>query len=204
MLSSVAALVVFCAIASPVLAGGGGCRAGGGFGGFGGGSSYPFELPKVEEDVEVGGVTLKLNRTKWGYSVFANSAEGPLARFVGEDIEVTLRRIAPAAATDRALADALAAEAGVLYARRVATSGAIVGVKAAYGSRQNAWTDQTKMRYFLKGRRIELALFRGSSHRQVPAVARRERPRSAPSPIAPEANLEGTTEGIENSEKAQS
>ena len=96
------------------------------------------------------GVTLKLNRTKWGYSVFASSANGPLARFVGEDIEVTLRRIAPPPDNDRALAETLAAEAGVLYARRVSTSGAITGVKAAYGTRQNVWADQTKVRYFLK------------------------------------------------------
>jgi hypothetical protein len=153
MLRSVAGLVVFCAIASPLLAGGGGCGGaggGGGFCGFGGDASYPFELPKVEEDVNVGGVTLKLNRTKWGYAVFASSAEGPLARFVGEDIEVTLRRMAVPSETDRALAQALAAEAGVLYARRISTSGAIIGVKAAYGTRQNAWSDQTKVRYFLR------------------------------------------------------
>ena len=152
MLRSVVTLVVCCGISAPLLGAGGACGGGGGggFGGFGGGSSYPFELPKVEEDVDVAGVTLKLNRTKWGYSVFASSADGPLARFVGEDIEVTLRRIASLPDNDRALAETLAAEAGVLYARRVSTSGAITGVKAAYGTRQNVWADQTKVRYFLK------------------------------------------------------
>jgi hypothetical protein len=154
MLRSVLVLVVCWAMASPLLAaGGGGCGGAGGDGGFcgfGGDSSFPFELPKVEEDVDVGGVTLKLNRTKWGYSVFANSAEGPLARFVGEDIEVTLRSIAAPPDGDRALAETLAADSGVLYARRIATSGAILGVKAAYGSRQNVGANQTKVRYFLK------------------------------------------------------
>jgi hypothetical protein len=152
MLRSVVTLVVCCGISDPLLGAGGACGggAGGGFGGFGGDSSYPFELPKVEEDVEVAGVTLKLNRTKWGYSVFASSANGPLARFVGEDIEVTLRRIASPSGNDRALVETLASEAGVLYARRISTSGAIPGVKAAYGTRQNVWADQTKVRYFLK------------------------------------------------------
>jgi hypothetical protein len=152
MLRSVVALVVCSVKSTGVFAAGGGCGGGGGGGfcGFGGDASYPFELPKVEEDVDVGGLTLKLNRTKWGYSVFANSAEGPLARFVGEDIEVTLRRMTMPSQTDRTLAEMLAAEAGVLYARRVSTSGAIAGVKAAYGSRQNAWTDQRRVRYFLK------------------------------------------------------
>lgn len=152
MLRSVVTLVVCCGISAPLLGAGGACGggAGGGFGGFGGDSSYPFELPKVEEDVDVAGVTLKLNRTKWGYSVFASSANGPLARFVGEDIEVTLRRIASPSGNDRALLETLASEAGVLYARRISTSGAITGVKAAYGTRQNVWADQTKVRYFLK------------------------------------------------------
>ena len=147
-------LVVCFVISAPLLAAGGGCGGGGGacggFGGFGGDSSYPFELPRVDEDVDVAGVTLKLNRTKWGYSIFASSAEGPLARFVGEDIEVTLRRIASPSDTDQVLAETLAAEAGVLYARRISTSGAITGVKAAYGSRRSVWADQSKVRYFLK------------------------------------------------------
>ena len=153
MLRTAITLVACWAMSSPLFASGGGCGGGGaagGFCGFGGDASYPFELPKVEEDVDVGGITLKLNRTKWGYAVFASSAEAPLARFVGEDIEVTLRRMAVPSETDRALAQALATEPGVLYARRVSTSGAIIGVKAAYGTRQNAWTDQTKVRYFLR------------------------------------------------------
>jgi hypothetical protein len=100
--------------------------------------------------MSMSGVTLKLNRTKWGYSVFSSSADGPLARFVGEDIEVTLRRMPVSSETDRALAEVLGAEAGVLYARRVSTSGAITGVKAAYGTRGPVFADQTKVRYFLK------------------------------------------------------
>jgi hypothetical protein len=154
MLRSLITLVVFSALCAELIAGGGGCggggEGGGGLCGFGGGSSYPFELAKVEEDVDVGGVTLKLNRTKWGYSVFASSADGPLARFVGEDIEVTLRRMPVSSETDRALAEVLGGEAGVLYARRVSTSGAITGVKAAYGTRGPMFADQTKVRYFLK------------------------------------------------------
>ena len=137
---------------APLMASGGGCGGGGGGGGFcgfGGDSGYPFELPKVEEDVDVGGVTLKLNRTKWGYSIFPTSAEGPLARFVGEDIEVTLRRIAAPPGGDNAFARTLAAEADVLYARRISTSGAIIVVKAAYGRRGRVFADQTKVRYFL-------------------------------------------------------
>lgn len=153
MIKGVVNFVVCCCLAGPLLASGGGCGDGGGAGGFcgfGGDSSYPFELPKVEEDVDVAGVTLKLNRTKWGYSVFARSADGPLARFTGEDIEVTLRRTAATFGTDRALAETLAAEPGVLYARRISTSGAITGVKAAYGTRGSVFADQTKVRYFLK------------------------------------------------------
>jgi hypothetical protein len=153
MLRGAVALMVCWAISAPLLAAGGACGGGGGhggFGGFGGDSSHPFELPKVEEDVDVAGVTLKLNRNKWGYSVFASSADGALARFVGEDIEVTLRRIASPSDDDRVLAETLASEAGVLYARRVSTSGAITGVKAAYGNRQSVWIDQRKVRYFLK------------------------------------------------------
>jgi hypothetical protein len=154
MLKGVINFVVCCCLAGPLLASGGGCGDGGGGGGFcgfgGGDASYPFELPKVEEDVDVAGLTLKLNRTKWGYSVFARSADGPLARFTGEDIEVTLRRTAATFGTDRALAETLAAEPGVLYARRISTSGAITGVKAAYGTRGSVFADQTKVRYFLK------------------------------------------------------
>jgi hypothetical protein len=153
MLRGVLVLISGCAMSSALLAAGGGCGGGGvggGFCGFGGDASYPFELPKVEEDVDVGGLTLKLNRTKWGYSVFARSAEGPLARFVGEDIEVTLRRIAAPPDGDRGLAETLATDSGVLYARRISTSGAIIGVKAAYGSRHKVGADQTRVRYFLR------------------------------------------------------
>jgi hypothetical protein len=137
---------------STLLASGGGCGGGGGGGfcGFGGDSGPIFELPKVEEDVDVAGLTLKLDRTKWGYSVFASSGNGPLARFVGEDIEVTLRSIAAPPAGGGALAEALSTQDGVLYARSVSTSGAIRVVKAAYGIRRGSLlSDQTVVRYFL-------------------------------------------------------
>ena len=153
MLRGVVSFVVGCSLAGVLLADGGGCGnggGGGGFCGFGGDSGYPFELPKVEEDVEVAGVTLKLNRTKWGYSVFARSANGPLAQFTGEDIEVTLRPVPPPTEDDRAFAQALASQEGVLYARRISTSGAIPGVKAAYGTRGSLFAGQRKVRYFLK------------------------------------------------------
>jgi hypothetical protein len=153
MVRKVTTLIISCAVAASLLADGGGCGDGGGSGGFcgfGSDASYPFELPKVEEDVQVAGMTLKLNRTKWGYSVFAPSAEGPLARFDGEDIQVTLRPVAAPPENDRAFAQALASQEGVLYARRIATSGAITGVKAAYGSRGSLFTERTKVRYFLR------------------------------------------------------
>ncbi len=142
-----------CGVASELFAsgGGGGCAGGGGAGfcGFGD-SGYPFELPKVEEDVVVGGLTLKLDRTKWGYSVFGVKGDGALARFIGDDIEVTLRRIAPPSDDGRRLAETLAARHDVLYARAVATSGALRGVKAAYGIRRSlASRDQTAVRYFI-------------------------------------------------------
>jgi hypothetical protein len=137
---------------SAMLASGGGCGGAGGGGGFCGfGDASPFfELPKVEDDVDVGGLTLKVNRNKWGYSLFATSGEGALARFVGEDIEVTLRRIAPPPDGGRLLAQTLSSQEGVLYARSVSTSGAMRGVKAAYGVRRGfASSDQTAVRYFL-------------------------------------------------------
>jgi hypothetical protein len=148
------AAATFCAMISSLLASGGGCGGGGGgggdCGGFGGDSGRIFELPTVEEDVDVAGLTLKLDRTKWGYSVLANSGNGPLARFVGEDIEITLRQIAAPPAGGRALAEALSTQAGVLYARPVSTSGAMHGVKAAYGIRRGSLNgDQTIVRYFL-------------------------------------------------------
>jgi hypothetical protein len=94
-------------------------------------------LPTVEEDVDVGGLTLKLDRTKWGYSAFAGPDNGTLARFVGEDIEITLRRIAPLPDEGRLLVEFLAAQKDVLYVRAVATSGALRWVKAAYGIRHS-------------------------------------------------------------------
>ena len=49
------------------------------------GDSGPvFPAPKVEEDVKVGGIILRLDREKWGYSLFAATKEGVLARFSGE------------------------------------------------------------------------------------------------------------------------
>ena len=98
----------------------------------------------------MGGLTLKLDRTKWGYSVFGVKGDGALARFIGDDIEVTLRRIAPPSDDGRRLAETLAARNDVLYARAVATSGALRGVKAAYGIRRSlASRDQTAVRYFI-------------------------------------------------------
>jgi hypothetical protein len=153
MFKVVLAGVACSAIASTLLASGGGCGGGGhggGFGGFGGDSAYPVELPKVEEDVDIGGLTLKVNRNKWGYSLFATSGDGPLARFVGEDVEVTLRRIATPPDGGRLLVQTLSAQDGVLYARSVSTSGAMRGVKAAYGVRRGLGaSDQTTVRYFL-------------------------------------------------------
>ncbi len=148
-------VVAWCGVATGLLAsgggGGGGCAggAGGGFCGFGD-SGYSFSLPKVEDDVAVGGLTLKLDRTKWGYSVFEGADAGPIARFVGEDIEVTLRRIAPVPDEGRSLAGTLAAQKDVLYARSVATAGALRGVKAAYGIRHGFGPrEQKAVRYFI-------------------------------------------------------
>jgi hypothetical protein len=151
MLKVLLGFAAWCTMASALLASGGGCGGGGGGGGcgFGGDSGRIFELPKVEEDVNVGGLTLKLDREKWGYSVFTTGGDGPLARFVGDDIEVTLRRIAPPPASGRAFVEALVAQSDVLYARPVATSGAVRGVKAAYGIRHGlALRNQTAVRYF--------------------------------------------------------
>ena len=152
MLRSVVTLVVCCGISAPLLGAGGACGggAGGGFGGFGGGSSYPFELPKVEEDVDVAGRDIEAESNQmglFGLRELGERSAGALCwgRYRGD---ASAHR-APAD-NDRALAETLAAEAGVLYARRVSTSGAITGVKAAYGTRQNIWADQTKVRYFLK------------------------------------------------------
>jgi hypothetical protein len=155
MLKALLSVAVWCSTAAVLLASGGGGSCGGGgdgggFCGFGGDSGRPFALPEVEEDVDVGGLTLKLDRTKWGYSVFAGTDTGTLARFVGEDIEVTLRRIAPPSDEGRRLVETLAARNDVLYARAVATSGALRGVKAAYGIRRNlALREQTAVRYFI-------------------------------------------------------
>ncbi len=155
MFRALLGVAAWCSVAAGLLAsgGGGGCAGGGGGGGFcgfGGDSGYSFALPKVEEDVDVGGLTLKLDRTKWGYSVFGGTDAGTLARFVGEDIEVTLRRIAPPTDEGRRLVSTLAARNDVLYARAVATSGALRGVKAAYGNRRGfALREQTAVRYFI-------------------------------------------------------
>jgi hypothetical protein len=95
MLKVVLGVAAFCGLATGLVAsgGGGGCGGtGAGFCGFG--DSGPIMvLPRVEEDVRVGGITLRLDREKWGYSIFADTSEGALARFFGEDIEVDLRRV---------------------------------------------------------------------------------------------------------------
>jgi hypothetical protein len=156
MFKALLGVAAWCSMAAGLLAsgGGGGCGGGGGGGGggfcgFGGDSGSPYALPKVEEDVAVGGLTIKLDRTKWGYSVFDGVRDGLLARFVGEDIEVTLRRMAPLPLEGRSLVEALSAKQDVLYARAIATSGALRGVKAAYGVRQSfALRAQSAVRYF--------------------------------------------------------
>ena len=131
--------------------GGGGCAGGGaGFCGFG--DSGPiFALPSVEEDVKVGGITLRLDREKWGYSVFAATCdESPLARFFGEDIEVTLRRVVPMPNDERTLFQSLGSRNDVLYVRAVGTSGALHGVKVAFGNRRRlAPREQSAVRYFI-------------------------------------------------------
>ena len=151
MSKALIAFAVWCGMTGAVFASGGGCDGGGGGGfcGFGGDSGYPFSLPKVEEDVAVGGLTIKLDRTKWGYSVFDGVRDGLLARFIGEDIEVTLRRMAPLAMEGRTLVKDLSAKQDVLYARSIATAGALRGVKAAYGVRQSfGLRAQNAVRYF--------------------------------------------------------
>ena len=152
MLKILLGFAAWCGMTTELLAsgGGGGCAGGGGgdFCGFGD-SGYSFALPEVEEDVAVGGLTIKLDRTKWGYSVFDGVRDDLLARFVGEDIEVTLRRIAPLPVQGRSLVKALSAEQDVLYARAIATAGALRGVKAAYGVRKAfAPRAQSVVRYF--------------------------------------------------------
>ncbi len=147
----IAAALLSAALAQTLLAGGGGNCGGGGsaFGGFGD-SGLIFALPKVEEDVKVGGITLKLDREKWGYSVFGATSEGPLARFVGDDIEVTLRRAAPMPDDARTLVESFGSRNDVLYVRAVATAGALRGVKAAFGNRRRfAPREQRAVRYFI-------------------------------------------------------
>jgi hypothetical protein len=154
MFKALIGVAAWCGMMGGVFAsgGGGGCAGGGGGGGFcgfGGDSGYSFALPKVEEDVAAGGLTIKLDRTKWGYSVFDGVRDGLLARFVGEDIEVTLRRIAPLPVDGRMLVKALSSKQDVLYARSIATSGALRGVKAAYGVRHSFGPRaQSSVRYF--------------------------------------------------------
>ena len=157
MFRALLGVAVWCSMTAGLVAsgggGGGGCAGGGGGGGgfcgFGGDSGYSFALPKVEEDVAAGGLTIKLDRTKWGYSVFDGVRDGLLARFVGEDIEVTLRRIAPLPVDGRTLVKALSSKQDVLYARSIATSGALRGVKAAYGVRHSFGPRaQSSVRYF--------------------------------------------------------
>ena len=155
MFKALLGVAAWCSMAAGLLAsgGGGGCGGGGGGGGgfcgFGGDSGSPFALLKVEEDVAVGGLTIKLDRTKWGYSVFDGVRDGLLARFVGEDIEVTLRRIAPLPVDGRMLVKALSSKQDVLYARSIATSGALRGVKEAYGVRHSFGPRaQSSVRYF--------------------------------------------------------
>ena len=152
MLKVVLGVAAFCGLATGLVAsgGGGGCGGtGAGFCGFG--DSGPIMvLPRVEEDVRVGGITLRLDREKWGYSIFADTSEGALARFFGEDIEVDLRRVVPMASDERTLVRNLRSRNDVLYARAVATSGALHGVKAAFGSRQkSAPRVQGSVRYFI-------------------------------------------------------
>ena len=65
----------------------------------------------------MGGLTLKLDREKWGYSVFAAASGGLLGRFFGEDIEVTLRRVAPMPNNERTLVQSLGSRSDVLYVR---------------------------------------------------------------------------------------
>jgi hypothetical protein len=144
-------IIVGCSLAANLLAssGGGGCGAGGA-GGFGGDSGPIFPLPRVEEDVNVGGITERLDREKWGYSVFAAVGEDPLARFFGEDIEITLRRVAQMPNDERTLVQSLGARKDVLYVRTVATSGGLHGVKAAFGNRRRlGLREQSAVRYFV-------------------------------------------------------
>ena len=91
----------------------------------------------------MGGITLRLDREKWGYSIFADTSEGALARFFGEDIEVDSPRYTDGQRNLRSRND-------VLYVRAVATSGALHGVKAAFGSRQKSTPRmQDSVRYFI-------------------------------------------------------
>jgi hypothetical protein len=115
------------------------------------GDSGPiFPLPRVEEDVKVGGIILRLDREKWGYSVFAAAKEGVLARFSGEDIEVTLRRVLPMREDERSLAQRLRSRNDVLYVHSVATSGGLRGLKVGFGLRSGlAPHKQSTVRYFI-------------------------------------------------------
>ena len=120
-------------------------------GSWGFGDSGPiFPLPRVEEDVKVGGIILRLDREKWGYSVLAAAKEGVLARFSAEDIEVTLRRGAPMRDDERTLVERLRSRNDVLYVRSVATSGALRGLKVGFGLRRGlAPREQSAVRYFI-------------------------------------------------------
>ena len=177
MFKALIGVAAWCGMMGGVLAsgGGGGCAGGGGGGGFcgfGGDSGYSFALPKVEEDVAAGGLTIKLDRTKWGYSVFDGVRDGLLARFVGEDIEVTLRRIAPLPVDGRMLVKALSSKQDVLYARSIATSGALRGVKAAYGVRHSFRSPSAKLSpLFFCRLGSQLAVLRSPAHREGSSVA---------------------------------
>ena len=62
---------------------------------------------------------------------------------------MTLRRMAPLAMEGRTLVKDLSAKQDVLYARSIATAGALRGVKAAYGVRQSfGLRAQNAVRYF--------------------------------------------------------
>jgi hypothetical protein len=136
-----------CLAVSLLASGGGGGCGGGGMGSCGFGDSGPiFPLPRVEEDVTVGGIILRLDREKWGYSVFAAAKDGVLARFSTGDIEVTLRRVAPMRDDERALVQRLRSRADVLYVRSVATSGGLRGLKVGFGLPPR---EQSAVRYFI-------------------------------------------------------
>jgi hypothetical protein len=112
---------------------------------------FDVPTPPVNEYVDLGGIQLRVDRTKWGVEL-SSSNHGLLGRFLGNDVELTATEIVTPQSLDQLAQRAAPNGDSLVRVERVSTSHAVHGIKVVYADKSSYSAPSIRaIRYFFAG-----------------------------------------------------